>query len=509
MPEIEGRDGAAVPVLEARAVSKVFGGTVALDHVDLSLRAGEIHALLGENGAGKSTLTRILCGVHRPDTGELRVDGAVVDFHTPAAAQEHDIAILHQEPSLFGDLEVAENVFVGRQPKHGRPPRIDRRAMRAEAAALLAELGAELDPAARVADLSLAEAQLVEMAGALSRRARVLIVDEPTAALTPGEVGDLFRVLRGLRDRGVAILFIGHRLEEIFALADRITVLRDGRFVDSRAAADHDEASLIRAMVGRDVAALHVRTRVEPGEPLLQVRGLARAGVFEAVDLDLRSGEIVGLAGLVGAGRTEVARAVFGIDRRDAGTVELAGERLRTPQQAMRAGLAFVPEDRQREGVAVELPIAANVALPILGRVAFHGWLRPGRERALAREWGERLRLKARDVEQAPRELSGGNQQKVVLAKWLATRPRVLILDEPTRGVDVGAKVEIHRLIDELAAAGMAILLISSDLPEVLALSDRVLVMREGRVTAALHHAEATPERVMQAATAEAQAVAA
>lgn len=494
----------AEPVLEARGVSKVFGGTVALDHVDLALRAGEIHALVGENGAGKSTLTKVLCGVHRPDTGELLLDGTPVCFRSPAEAQANSVAILYQEPALFGDLEVAENVFIGRQPTTGRPPRIDRRAMRRAAGALLQSLGVRVDPEVPVARLSLAEAQMVEMAGALSRKARVLIVDEPTAALTPREVEELFRVLRELRDRRVSVLFIGHRLEEVFSIADRITVLRDGQLVTSRHASVIGQDEVIRAMVGRAQQVAAERNARVYGEILLSARHLGRTGVFSDVSFEIRAGEVLGLAGLVGAGRSEVARAIFGVDGLDAGEVIIDGHRgVRDPADAVRKGLALVPESRQEQGLALELPIQQNISLPLLRELSRGGWVQRGRERSLAREWAQRLRVRARDVGQPARELSGGNQQKVVLAKWLATEPRVLILDEPTRGVDIGAKAEIHRLIDELCRRSLAILLISSDLPEILALSDRILVLREGRVAAQLTRDEATAERVIAAAAAE------
>ncbi len=499
--DVVSHDGPRRVVLEARGVSKVFGGTVALDHVDLALRAGEIHALVGENGAGKSTLTNLLSGVHRADTGMVLLDGAAAEFDSPASAQASSVAILHQEPAVFGHLDVAENVFVGRQPRTGILRRIDNRSMRLAAARLLTELGVGLAVTAKVADLSLAQIQMVEMAQALSLDARVVILDEPTASLTPTEVAQLFVVMRRLREHEVAILFIAHRLEEVMEIADVITVFRDGRRVLTERASGLTERDLVHAMVGRD-REVEDRLRVpQLGEVRLRVHGLTRRQVFEDISFEVRAGEVLGLAGLVGAGRTEVARAVFGIDRYDAGEVEVVGHRrIRNPADAIAAGLAFVPESRQEEGVALGLSIEQNISLPLLRDLSRGTWISNKREGALAREWFERLRVRARDIGQPVRELSGGNQQKIVLAKWLATRPRVLILDEPTRGVDIGAKVEIHRLIGDLARQGLAILLISSDLPEVLALSDRLFVLRGGRVAAQFDSRDATPEAVIAAA---------
>jgi rhamnose transport system ATP-binding protein len=491
------------PVLQLRGVSRRFAGVQALEDVDLDLAAGEVHALVGENGAGKSTLVKILAGVHRPDAGTIRLGGEEVDLDGPAAARDRGIAVIHQQPNLFPDLDVAENVFVGRLPR-GRLGRIDWREARAATERLLARLGVVLRVTTPVRGLPVADQQLVEIVKALSIDARVLVMDEPTAALSGREVERLFASVRQLRLDGVAVLFVNHRLEEVFALCDRITVLRDGRRVITAPIADLTPAETIRHMVGRRVDSLYPKEPVDAGEVALQVRGLTRSGVFRDIGFDVRRGEIVALAGLVGAGRTEVARALFGIDRADSGDVLVRGRRVEiaSPAGAMRAGLAYVPEDRHHQGLVLGFSIAANISLPVLSRLTRAGGvIDAGRERSLARDYAERLQVRATGVEQPVADLSGGNQQKVVIAKWLATRPDVLILDEPTRGIDVGAKAEVHRIISRLAADGLAILLISSELPEVIGMADRVVVFHEGRVAATLPRADATEERIMAAAT--------
>lgn len=490
------------PVLEVVGVSKAFGGILALDHVNLIMRPGEIHAIVGENGAGKSTLIRMLGGVHSPDTGEILLAGEPISISSPLAAARLGIAVIYQEPSVFPDLDVGENIFVGRQPLTPGWPRIDRSRMYREAGALLRRLGARLDARAAIRGLSVAGLQLVEMAAALSHDARTLFVDEPTASLTPAEAEDLFAILRELRRAGTAIGFISHRLEEVFALADWITVLRDGRVTASGPVEEFDQQKVIQAMVGRPLDMLVQRSERTPGDPMLQVENLSADGYFAQVSFEVRASEIVGLAGLVGAGRTEIARAIFAIDQAHSGRVLLGGRevRFRHPGQAVRAGVAYVPEDRQQHGLVWPMSIAENVSLASLGRVSRLGWVRRGVERHVARRWSTRLAVRSRDVDQRVSELSGGNQQKAVLGKWLETRPRLLILDEPTRGVDVGAKAEIHRLMEELASHGVAILMISSELPEILAMSDRVIVIRDGSVAAVIERAEATAESVMAAA---------
>ncbi|MBV9280290.1 MAG: sugar ABC transporter ATP-binding protein [Chloroflexi bacterium] len=490
------------PVLELLHIRRAFGGLVALHDATLRLHPGTVHALLGENGAGKSTLIKVLAGVYQPDGGQILLRGESVGFANPAQARDAGVAVIYQEPTLFPDLSIAENIFMGRHPIDARWRRIRWNALHTEVRGLLERVGLNLDPRERLRGLSVADQQLVEVAKALSLNARVMVMDEPTASLTPGEVERLFGIVRQLRAQGVAIVFIGHRLEEIFAVSDQITVLRDGTYVGTWDTADLTPDQAVAHMVGRPLETLYARQRARAGEPLLQVAGLRREGVFADISFEVCAGEIVGLAGLVGAGRTEVARAIFGIDRPDGGTVTLDGRTVRfdSPRAAVRAGLAYVPEDRQAQGLVLPLPIAQNVTLPLLREMTRAGLLQPARERTLAEEYGRKLRLRARSVRQPARDLSGGNQQKVVLSKWLATRPRVLILDEPTRGIDVGAKAEVHRLMGELAASGLAILMISSELPEILAMSDRVLVMREGRLVTEMDHAAATQESIMAAA---------
>ncbi|MER8088103.1 sugar ABC transporter ATP-binding protein [Streptomyces sp. NPDC094048] len=492
----------AAPVLALSDVSKSFGAVRALQDVSLSLRPGEVHALAGENGAGKSTLIKTLAGVHRPDGGQVLLDGRPVVFHGPADARAAGIAVIYQEPTLFPDLSIAENIFMGRQPRRGLG-RIDHRAVREATEGLMRRLGVELSPDRPARGLSIADQQIVEIAKALSFDARVLIMDEPTAALTGGETARLFSVVRTLRDQGAAVLFISHRLDEIFELCERVTTLRDGHLISSGPLTGLTEDDLVRRMVGRDLEDLYPKQDAAVGDVALSVGRLTREGVFRDVSFEVRRGEIVALAGLVGAGRTEVAQAVFGVDRADAGEVRVAGTVLRpgSPAAAMAAGLALVPEDRRQRGLVMELSIERNIGLTGLGELRRGGLVRRALEHERAADWAVRLQLKYSRLADAVGVLSGGNQQKVVLAKWLATEPSVLIVDEPTRGIDVGTKAEVHRLLSSLAADGLAVLMISSDLPEVIGMADRVLVMREGRLVAELPRGGATEETVMAAAT--------
>jgi rhamnose transport system ATP-binding protein len=478
-----------------------FGGVEVVKGVDIDLRAGEVHAIVGENGAGKSTVAKIFAGVHRPTAGTLELNGQPLALESPRHAIGMGIALIHQEPLTFPHLDVSENIFVGHQPvsKGG----VDWRDMRRRAREILDSLGVKLDPQARVGGLSVADQQMVELAAALSHDAKVLLMDETTAALTPKEVAELFAIVRRLREQGCAIAFVSHHLDEVFEIADRITVMRDGEKVGERLPAETSVNEIVKLMVGREVTASRAGARALPGgEPVLQVSNLTVPGRCEGVSFEVRPGEIVGLAGLVGAGRTDVCRAIFGTEPRAGGVIRVNGRevRIRSPREAMRHGLAMVPEDRQHEGLLLPQSISDNATLPISRR----GWRRFGKERELAKSFADRLRTAYRSVEQPVRELSGGNQQKIVLGKWLMTEPKILILDEPTRGVDVGAKEEVHRQILALADEGMAILMVSSDLPELLALSDRVLVMRGGRLVESLTAGEASPERVMLAATGQA-----
>ncbi|MFF9340431.1 MULTISPECIES: sugar ABC transporter ATP-binding protein [unclassified Streptomyces] len=492
----------STPVLALEGVSKSFGAVRALRGVSLRLYAGEAHALAGENGAGKSTLIKTLAGVHRPDTGTVLLDGQPVDFHSPADSRDAGVAVIYQEPTLFPDLSVAENIFVGRQPRRSLR-RVDHKAVRQAAAGLFARLGVALDPDQPARGLSIADQQLVEIAKALSFDARVLIMDEPTAALTGSEVARLFRVVKTLREQGAAVLFISHRLEEIFDLCQRVTTLRDGAYVASEPIEGLGEDDLVRRMVGRDLDELYPKQEAEIGEVALSVRRLTREGVFTDVSFEVRRGEIVGLAGLVGAGRSEVARAVFGVDRFDGGEVEVLGKKLTpgAPSLAMAAGIALVPEDRRAQGLVMDMSIERNIGLTGFADTSRAGLMDRRAERSRAVDWAVRLQVKYARMADVVGTLSGGNQQKVVLAKWLATAPDVLIVDEPTRGIDVGTKAEVHRLLSSLAADGVAVLMISSDLPEILGMADRVLVMHEGRLTAEIPRPEATEETVMAAAT--------
>ncbi|WP_089106335.1 sugar ABC transporter ATP-binding protein [Streptomyces hyaluromycini] len=500
-------DTGPAPVLALQDVSKSFGAVRALRDVSLELFPGEVHALAGENGAGKSTLIKTLAGVHRPDAGRVLLDGEPVVFHGPGDARDAGIAVIYQEPTLFPDLSIAENIFMGRQPRRALG-RIDHKATRAATTALMKRLGVALDPDRPARGLSIADQQIVEIAKALSFDARVLIMDEPTAALTGSEVARLFGVVRTLRDQGAAVLFISHRLEEIFQICRRVTTLRDGAWIAGELVDGMTEDDLVRRMVGRDLDELYPKQDVPAGEVALAVRRLTREGIFTDISFEVRSGEIVGLAGLVGAGRTEVARAVFGVDRWDAGEVEVRGRKLTNgaPSVAMSAGLALVPEDRRAQGLVMDMSIERNIGLTGLRTTVKAGLVDRGAERSRSLDWAVRLQVKFARIADAVSTLSGGNQQKVVLAKWLATGPRVLIVDEPTRGIDVGTKAEVHRLLGELAADGVAVLMISSDLPEILGMADRVLVMHEGRITAEIPRSEASEETVMAAATGRAAA---
>ncbi len=492
------------PVLQLRDIRKAFAGIQALDGVSFDSFAGSVHALIGENGAGKSTLVRVMTGAHTPDSGEIRVGGEPVTMRAPADAQRLGIAAIYQEPTLFPDLDVAENIFMSRQPLRPGLRQVLWPAMYRQARELVDRLGVRLDVRARVRGLSVADQQTVEIAKALSTDSRVLIMDEPTAALSLREVTELFRIVRQLRANDVAVIFISHRLEEIYEIADQITVLRDGKNVGGGTSQDLPQERLIQMMVGRTLDNLFPKEDADIGETVLQVEGLRRDGIFRDISFELRRGEILGLAGLVGARRTEVARAIFGIDRLHGGRILLHGKQISigAPRDALRHGIAYLPEDRQHQGLVLSMSITHNVTLPILQSLTTAGWVHTREETTIATEQGRRLQLRgASSYLQAVRQLSGGNQQKVVLGKWLATHPQVLILDEPTRGIDVGTKAEVHRLISQLAGQGLAILMISSELPEVLGMSDRILVMREGRLTGEFSRDDASQEAIMAAAT--------
>jgi rhamnose transport system ATP-binding protein len=491
----------APPILAVEGLSKSFPGVRALHDVRFDVHAGEVHALLGENGAGKSTLIKIVSGVYRPDTGVVRIDGHEVRFGGPQAAQAAGIATVFQELLLFPDLTVAENIFLGHAPRTAWGA-IDWRAMTTRAAEILASLDIhELDVTAPVSSLSVANRQRVEIAKALSLNARVLIMDEPTAALPEADVLRLFAIVRNLRARGVGVVYISHRMAEIFLLADRVTVLRDGEFVATKRVADTSEPELITMMVGRVIDHLFPKLATKVGEPVLEVRDLVSPPVVRGVSLTVRAGEIVGLAGLIGSGRSEVAQSVFGITPAVSGEIRVDGRpvRIGSAAQAKLRGIAYVPEDRGTQGIIRAMTLRHNVSLAVLRRIARRGFIDRAEEEVLANDAIARFGIRARGPDQIVGKLSGGNQQKVVLGKWLATRPRLLIMDEPTRGIDVGAKAEIHRLMSELAAQGLAVLMISSELPEVLGMSDRILVMREGRIVAEFARGQADQETIAHA----------
>ena len=491
------------PFLQVSGLSKAYGGVPALAEVSLTLASGEIHALLGENGAGKSTLIKCLSGAVRPDGGTVGVDGAALPPGDLRAAEAAGVVALHQESTAFPHLSAVDNIFVGREPR--RLPSLlggllDRPRMEREARVLMDRLGETIDLRRPLEELPLAQRQMVGIARALSHRSRLLILDEPTASLSARETQTLFRILRQLQAEGVAVLYVSHRLEEVYALASRATVLRDGRLVGTYSLDETDRNELVRRMVGRELLA---EERPEPaaaaGAALLNVRGLSRTGRFQDVSFSVRAGEIVGLAGLIGAGRSEVAETIFGIEAPTAGRVTVAGEALPpgSVPAAVAQGIALVPEDRQGQGLALPLSVGQNLLLSVQGSLTTAGFRSPRRERAVVRDLMQSLGVKAAGPDVPANTLSGGNQQKVSLGKWLATKPRVLLLDEPTRGVDVGAKVEVYRLIRQLARDGMATLVISSDLPEILALSDRILVMRAGRIAGEMPRTGATEEKIL------------
>jgi ribose transport system ATP-binding protein len=491
------------PLFELKDIAKSFPGVRALDGVSFDLRTGEVHALLGENGAGKSTLVKIICGIYRPDTGSLKLDGKPVEVSGPREAQALGISPVHQELHLEPFLSVAENIFLGRQPV-GRFGLIDYGRMNGEAEALLKRLGADLDPRSTVESLSVAQRQIIAIARAASTKARIIIFDEPTSSLTDRETKLLFDMIGRLRAEGLGIVYISHRMEEIFRLCDRVTVLRDGRFVATKPVAETNMRDLIGMMIGRDISDLFRKAPAPIGDTVLEVKNLSKRGLLRDISFSMRRGEIVGVAGLVGAGRTELARALFGDLAIDKGEILVDGRPVppgHSPRSAILAGMGLVPEDRKEQGLVTGLSVRQNISMPMLKALSRMSVLSRRKEHHLAQSYVSKLAIKTPSVEQKATFLSGGNQQRVVIAKWLATQPKVLIVDEPTRGVDIGAKSEIHALLCDLARGGMAILMISSDLPEVLAMSDRVLVMRKGRIAANISASDATQEVIMHYAT--------
>ncbi|MFN3278697.1 MAG: sugar ABC transporter ATP-binding protein [Paracoccus hibiscisoli] len=492
------RDG---PVLSLRGIVKTFPGVRALDGVQLDLFPGQVTALIGENGAGKSTIVKVLTGIYQPDEGQILMAGQPVRFPTAQAAGAAGVTAIHQETVLFDEMTVAENIFIGHAPR-SRWGLIDRRAMRNRAAAILRGIGSDLDPGKRLRDLGIASKHLVAIARALSVDARVVIMDEPTAALSHKEIAELYELVEKLKRQGKAILFISHKFDEIFRIADRWTVFRDGAFVAEGAMGDVTEGQLVQLMVGRSVDQIYPKRPARIGAPVLTVAGYSHPTEYQDITFTLNKGEILGFYGLVGAGRSEVMQALFGITLPAKGACRIVGDIrvIRSTAQAVAAGIVYVPEDRGRQGAVKGLPIFQNVTLPSLARTSRGGFLRLAREFALAREYTQRLDLRAASLDQDIGLLSGGNQQKVVIAKWLATKPRIIILDEPTKGIDIGSKAAVHDFMSELAAEGLAVIMVSSEIPEVLGMSDRVIVMREGRIAGEFAGDAMTPENLIRAA---------
>ncbi len=490
-------------ILEMRNVDKAFPGVQALDDVSFECKRGEVHALVGENGAGKSTLMKILSGAYTPDAGTIILDGQEVVIGDPHHGQLLGISIIYQEFNLEPYMDIAENIFLGREPLSPRLL-VDYPKMYGDAAALMSRIGSmDIDLKEWGVNLSVAEGQMVEIAKALSSEAKVLVMDEPTSALSLEETQRLFGIIRSLQEQGITVIYISHRIKEVFKVADRVTVLKDGIVVGTEDTESIDESTLVRMMIGRSLDAIFPEKGQGDHEPVLSIRGLTRAGAFVDITFDLYKGEILGLAGLVGAGRTEVARAVFGADPVDKGEIHFDGRRvkIKSPADAASHGIGLVPEDRRNHGLVLCLPVRSNIVLPILQRIKRFLFCNKGKEKDIANDLISALDIKTPSCEHEVQNLSGGNQQKVVLSKWLAAAPQVIIFDEPTRGIDVGAKAEIHRLMRELANKGTGILMISSELPEILGMSDRILVMCEGRLTGSFSADEATEERIMQAAT--------
>ena len=492
--------GATAPFLEMRGITKQFPGVLALDKVSLSIYPGNVLALVGENGAGKSTLMKVLSGVHKMDAGEILLNGKPVTIGNPLASRQMGISIIYQELSVLNNMDIAENIFVGRERK--KNGMVDKKAQHEEARRLLARVGLSIDTHTRVGKLSTAQKQMVEVAKALSFDAKLIIMDEPTSSLTEKETAMLLDIIHKLRDEGVAIVFISHRMNEIFEIADEIAVMRDGQMVKQLSAEGTQEKDVIAAMVGRDVQDLFVKAEAPIGDVALEVVGLSTKSLLKDISFKVHAGEIVGFAGLVGAGRSEVMRAVFGIDPRETGEIRVHGKpvRIESTVDALRAGLGFVPEDRKEQGLILKMSVRHNTSIAALSSVAKGWFIDRGAENALSDEYVAKLRVKTPSNEQKVMNLSGGNQQKVVIAKWMATHPAVLILDEPTRGIDVGAKKEIHALMSELARQGVAIIMISSELPEILGMSDRIYVMHDGRIRGELARENASQEAIMKLA---------
>ncbi len=501
MTVIESR-GAQKPLLEMRGISQIFPGVKALDQVSIALYPGEVTALIGENGAGKSTLVKILTGIYRPNEGEILLDGQPVQFASAQAAIDAGVTAIHQETVLFDELSVGENIFLGHAPR-GRFGTIDWRTINTRSRELLRQLESEIDPTIRLKDLSIAQRHLVAIARALSVEARIVIMDEPTAALSRKEIDDLFRIVEGLKRQGKAILFISHKFDEVYEIAENFAVFRDGKAVGQGRLKETSQADIVRLMVGRDVHDVFPKIKVEIGQTVLSVENYCHPTEFNDISFDLKRGEILGVYGLIGAGRSELCQSLFGITKPSSGRLTLEGSRIEihSSAEAIAAGIVYVPEERGRHGLALPMPIFQNMSLPSLARTSRSGFLNAANELKLARQYAERLDLRAAALSVPVGTLSGGNQQKVVIGKWLATQPKVIILDEPTKGIDIGSKAAVHGFISELASQGLSIIMVSSELPEILGMSDRVMVMREGLQAGIFERAEASAEVLVRAAT--------
>lgn len=495
---------AAPPLaLEMRNITKTYPGVRALQDVSLEVRAGEVHALVGENGAGKSTLMKILAGAQSKDSGEILLNGQPAHIDSPQKAMDLGVSIIYQEFNLVPYLNAAENIFLGREPRAALPGFVDFTTMYRDAQQIIDKLGVAINARTPVNRLSIAQQQMVEIAKATSRASKIIVMDEPSATLTDHELKALFALMRQLKAEGVAMIYISHRMEEIFEICDRVTIMRDGHWIASKDIGELTREEIIRLMVGRELKQMIPKAEAEIGEPALQVRNVNRKGVLHDINITVRKGEVVGIAGLVGAGRTELARVIFGADPYDSGTIELFGKatRIRSPQEAIKLGIGLVTEDRKAQGLVLGMAVRENITLANLQELSVLNFIKSGEERRTAQKYVKDLTVKTPTIEQTVQNLSGGNQQKVVLAKWLFTDSKILIFDEPTRGIDVGAKTEIYQLMNALAARGIAIIMISSELPEVLGMSDRIYVMHEGRIAGEMSRAEATQEGIMHLAT--------
>ncbi len=493
-------------LLEVHNLTKIFPGIRALDDVHLSIRSGEVHALIGENGAGKSTLVKILTGVYIPTSGVIELEGKPIACKSAIEAQEAGIVAIHQEASMFPELSVTENIYMGHHLRNAKTRKLDWKAMAEHTRELLSQMKLDIDPDTLVKNLSVAQRHMVEISKALSLDAKLVIMDEPTSALTGREVEDLFRIVRELRDSGKAILFISHKFAEIFEICDYFTVFRDGQYIGEGKVAETSEDSIIQMMIGRSVDQMYPDHKTHSGEKILEVRGLSQLGAFKDISFDLHRGEILGLFGLVGAGRTEVVRTIFGIDKASGGTMRVEGKPYtpKSPQDAMQRGIALVPEDRQKQGLVLRMSLTHNISLPMLTKLCWKGLVTKGKsEKSYVEKQGNEMEIKAAGYHVDAETLSGGNQQKVVLAKWIGTDPKILILDEPTKGIDVATKAAVHEFVCEMASRGVAVIIISSELPEVIGMADRVMVMHEGIQTGFIDREDLSADLVMRYAIKE------